>query len=248
MAAHHCSDPLRFLIDWPASPACAQRVRGWSADPVLRRYPSAGAAALAASHEPAVFAALAARVDDPIAAAALHSAVAVHLRPVVSRWRAAGLRGADLDDAVADLLACSAAELQAARGGVPPDARRVAWRAWRATYHRRRSERRRARLQVPLDPASLGSTRGALITTSSASTVSADGVDSGLRGVLFLLGEAISRGTLSAALAASLWAAACGWPAAEAARRAGVSPGAWRARKHRAAVALQGSLGVGRGW
>jgi len=242
MAAHHRSDPLRFLIDWPASPSCAQRVRGWSADPVLRRYPSAGSAALAASDDPAVFAALAARTDDPIAAAALHSAVAVHLRPVVSRWRAAGLRGADLDDAVADLLACSAAELQAARGGEPPDARRVAWRAWRATYHRRRSERRRARLEVPIDPASFRSTRGAPNTTS------ADRDDSGLRGVLFVLGEALGRGTLSAALAASVWAAACGWPAVEAARRVGVTPEAWRARKHRAAVVLQGSLGVGRGW
>lgn len=220
MASFPASDPLRFLTDWPTSKACSRPVPGWSAHPVLSRFDSAGTAAQAAATDPVVFAALAGRAEDPTVATALLSAVAIHLRPIVGRWRAAGVRGADLDDAVADLVAWAVAELQS---GGRPDARQVAWRAWQRTYHPRRSERRHAERQVPFD---------------RHTDIRADESD-GLRSVLSILADALAGGTLTVTLATSLWATACGWPAVDAAHRAGVSAEAWRARTHRAARALR---------
>lgn len=220
MPAYASSDPLAFLTRWPASTAAAQRVTEWDGVEALAYFDTAGQAARAAADDPTIFAALAARADDPAATLAAMAAVAFHLRPVVSRWRSAGLHGAELEDAAGDLIA---ATLTALRSGHPTDAGAVAARAWQQASGRRRTERERSTHQLPLfDPDRRAAPDG----------------DS-LRSTLAHLVESVTAGTLTLTLATALWATVCGWPAIDAAARLGISPATWRTRTHRAVRALR---------
>lgn len=213
---------LDSLSSWPASPPATRPVPGWAEDELLADFPTGGAAARAAARDLQVFTALAHRPDDPLATTAALSVLAGVLAPIAWRWARAGLRGADLADAEADLITEALAAMRLNPDAGPGE---LAQSAWNVVSGLRITERRRSRRQVPYSPAH---DRPA-------------GSDS-LREIITVLAHAMTAKVLSASAAASLWATACGWTAVELYRTTGCPVSTWRNRRARARRTLVGRL------
>ncbi|MHB1536501.1 MAG: hypothetical protein ACYC1D_18200 [Acidimicrobiales bacterium] len=230
---------LDRLRAWPhsagASVASRRAARAWDDDPALAGFATAGEAALAVgadtAHAGVVLTALAARVGDDWAATAAISGLAPQLEPIARRWARAGLAGADLDGAEADLVGALFEVLVCQKPTPPPSV--VVQAAWHRVSGSRRSERARAARHVPLDDARLV---GGLPARSTAETV------------LALLVDSVGGGRLGIDGAVALGEWVAGWPTETSAARAGVSPEALRARRHRATRALSLSSGALGGW
>ena len=221
---------IEVLAGWPSSPEASRRTGLWAADPVLAVFATPGDAAVAARQDKEMFATLAGLRGDRLAATAALSAVAVFLVPVVRRWSRSGLTGDDLADAEADLVVEA---LAAMRRPPPLDAGIVAQQAWHRVSGRRRTARARTERLAELAP-QLAS-RNAVTPDLGGVAGCAFGGQLGVSGSpLGIALDALEAGMLSVTAAAVLWAAAAGYPTREAARLAGCSPAAWRARRSRA--------------
>lgn len=206
------------LCDWTATPEASRPVSAWTVDPALSQCASPADAVTRAASDPALFGSLAARTGDRLATTAALAVVAERLRPIVMRWRRAGLSGEDLSDAEADLVAEALVAMRADPSRPPAEIAQVAWHRVEAI---RRTGRARADRQVPLSPAH-----------------EAPAAQSGLR-PLGLIGDAVAAGVLTAATAAALWAE-CGLATMD---LGSCSPVAWRQRRSRARRALRAALG-----
>lgn len=221
---YHRLSLIRGLTNWPASPEATRPATSWSADPPLAGFSSPAEAASRAAQDPAVFAALAGRPDDRLATAAALAVVAGRLAPVAARWYRSGLRGDDLADAEADLVAEALAAMRADPGRPAGVVAQIAWHRVEAI---RRTARGRARRHEPLAPCHDRLTRPA---------------EAVLR-PLGVIGEAVASGVLTAAAAAVLWSE-CGLPVLN---PSSVSPAAWRQRRSRARRALRAAIGAAGG-
>lgn len=213
---------LDSLSAWPASPPAARPVPSWTGDEVLADFPTAGSAARAAALDLKVFTALARRPNDTLATTAALSVLGDTLAPIAWRWARAGLRGADLADAEADLITEALAAMRRHPDAGPGE---LAQSAWNVVSGLRITERRRSRRQVPYCTAHDGRV----------------GPDS-LREIMTVLAHAMTAKVLSASAAASLWATACGWTAVELSRTTGCPVSTWRNRRARARRSLVGRL------
>ena len=222
------SDPPSItgrLLDWVDSPQALSPVpESWAADRVLRRYQFAAAAALAVRVHPAgdrILSSLATVGSgdpggDPLADTTALSGLAPRLMPIVARWRRAGVAGADLADAEADLVAECLFALRG-HGNITADA--VVRLAWHRTHALRRTQRSRSARMNALNPGG-----------AEARGVEADPVARLVR----RLSDALGAGAISTIEVTAIWAHASGFSIAEAASRAGCSEAAWRARRCRA--------------
>ena len=214
---------IEVLAGWPSSPEASRRTGLWAADPVLAVFATPGDAAVAARQDKEMFATLAGLRGDPLAATAALSAVAVFLVPVVRRWSRSGLVGDDLADAEADLVVEA---LAAMRLNTSLDAGRVAQQAWHRVSGRRRTARAHTERLAELAPQ--------LASHDASQPVFEDPSGCAFGGQLGVALDALEAGVLSVTAAAVLWASAAGYSTREAARLAGCSPAAWRARRSRA--------------
>ena len=221
---------IEVLAGWPSSPEASRRTGLWAADPILAVFATPGDAAVAARQDKEMFASLAGLRGDPLAATAALSAVAVFLVPVVRRWSRSGLVGDDLADAEADLVVEALAAL---RLNTSLDAGRVAQQAWHRVSGRRRTARARTErlAELAAQLASHDASQPVFEDPSGCAFGGRLGVSGGPLGVAL---DALEAGVLSVTAAAVLWAAAAGYPTRKAARLAGCSPAAWRARRSRA--------------
>lgn len=216
-----------------ACPDACRAARQWaSLDPTLRPFPSpAVLAATARAAGPTIRdrlldSLLRVGAGDEWAELTALAILAPRLAWVVGNWARAGVAGADLDDAEADLVAECCVQVRAASGAQPPDAPGLALvdQAWSRVSIRRSTQRRRCSheaLGVIIEP----------------------GTDGDPRSGLDLLAAAIARaqheGRLGAGSARALFLTrVVGVPTSEAARLLGTTPGSVRMLRSRAVSRL----------
>ena len=227
---------LAALARWPdgpgSSPAARRAVSTWADDPVLSRFETPGAAAVGAAQPDGgdVLAALAGRRQDGWAATAAATALVGWLAPITTGWRIHGMPTTDLDAAEADLVCEAVADLaaRAGLGATTIDGRHVAQRAWHRVHGARRTERARGNRRVALSAAAHAPARPA---RTAAETV------------LVELSRAVTTEVVTPLAAAAVGWVAAGWTTPDAARAAGMSPAALRARRSRAVRQLAGAAG-----
>lgn len=181
-------------------------------------------AAQAARRDNGVLVALAVRVEDRTATLAALITVGPLLERIAAHWHHHGLRGADLDDAEAELVACALEALRTDPGAGAAGIAQIAWHRWNTG---RRTTRRRAEKAVPL--------AGVEPWRHATDGERADPLPP-------LLADAVTDGSITRDTAQVVLADLCGWSTGEIAAAKGWSIDAVWARRSRARRALRAAV------